>query len=35
MAMDKNYNSKKDTLDFLRTAVPVSAALLNCPAGIL
>lgn len=27
MAMDKNYDSKKDTLDFLRTAVPVSAAL--------
>ena len=27
MAMDKNYDSKKETLDFLGTAVPVSAAL--------
>ncbi|MCM1022819.1 MAG: hypothetical protein NC395_02025 [Prevotella sp.] len=25
--MDKNYDSKNDTLNFLRTAVPVSAAL--------
>ena len=25
--MDNNYDRKNDTLDFLRTAVPVSAAL--------